>query len=321
MEAKPFPSCVGLYHVKTELQEDQSQMSGSHTLVLHEVKVKEEVTSEDEEDVIVKYEDNPTLSDEPSAIKLERDPLALEETTSGVKVECKEEPAASPAHQSVEETEEPPAAKLESDGRTFEQEETTVMEAVPGSSRAQRKQHVCDVCYKTLPTKYKLMIHRRGHTGEKPYQCNVCGKSLVSNQGLAYHMRIHTGENKQYECNVCCKKLSSSYSLILHMRIHTGEQPYQCTECGKTLRSTKSFAYHMRIHTRENPYESNVCGTCVKIRVSKQSFENHMSKQQSPTNRSYQCDVCGGWYPSWWVSHIISVCTPAKRHTVNCGVL
>ena len=68
--------------------------------------------------------------------------------------------------------------------------------------KLQYKAKQCQICNKIFARSSSLIVHMRGHTGERPYKCSYCPKAFAQSANLTTHQRTHTGE-KPYECSVC----------------------------------------------------------------------------------------------------------------------
>ena len=61
------------------------------------------------------------------------------------------------------------------------------------------KPHECDVCEKLFNNYAVMVVHKRGHFGERPYKCKDCGERFVSASALRTHGKLH----KQHNLHLC----------------------------------------------------------------------------------------------------------------------
>ncbi|KAM4049557.1 zinc finger protein GLIS3 [Anomaloglossus baeobatrachus] len=117
----------------------------------------------------------------------------------------------------------------------------------------------CPRRYKPFNARYKLLIHMRVHSGEKPNKCTFegCKKAFSRLENLKIHLRSHTGE-KPYLCQHpgCQKAFSNSSDRAKHQRTHLDTKPYACQipGCSKRYTDPSSLRKHVKAHSSKDQH-------------------------------------------------------------------
>uniref|UniRef100_A0A5K4FA67 Zinc finger protein GLIS1 n=1 Tax=Schistosoma mansoni TaxID=6183 RepID=A0A5K4FA67_SCHMA len=156
------------------------------------------------------------------------------------------------------------------------------------SSHISNKEYCCywEGCRRQLKpfnARYKLIVHLRIHSGDRPNKCTYpgCFKAFSRLENLKIHIRSHTGE-RPFICQQegCDRTFSNSSDRAKHQRTHIHTKPYACkiTGCTKRYTDPSSLRKHSKLHSifeLSQPSKSDVIKKCklskdVRLKCSNQ---------------------------------------------------
>ncbi|CAH1406359.1 unnamed protein product [Nezara viridula] len=145
----------------------------------------------------------------------------------------------------------------------------------------------CEFCGQSF-TKFKLELHRRKHTGERPFKCSEpgCDWSFASKGMLSSHSKVHSSD-RPYACDYCSSSFKAAIHLSNHIKIHTGEKPYYCDLCDYSCIYKATLLTHRKRHLK---HYSVICEICGKGFYSVSDLKEHVSGHTGET--PFSCSEC-----------------------------
>ncbi|NWS20122.1 GLIS3 protein, partial [Pachyramphus minor] len=197
----------------------------------------------------------------------------------------------------------------------------------------------CPRRYKPFNARYKLLIHMRVHSGEKPNKCTFegCKKAFSRLENLKIHLRSHTGE-KPYLCQHpgCQKAFSNSSDRAKHQRTHLETKPYACQIPGCTKRYTdpSSLRKHVKAHSSKDQqvrkklrsgseHGQDILNDCLAIQTLQRALsphdtaENSMEYSSGPVHNIYPAALMASTQTSQTATATgaVSLSHPSSHHS------
>jgi len=145
--------------------------------------------------------------------------------------------------------------------------------------------YACDYpnCSRSYNQKYRLQIHKRTHTGEKPFTCEYCNKGFTEKGNVKVHMRIHTGE-EPFTCiyTGCVQAFKAYGQLKDHLKKHSKVKDFQCDLCLAAFARKSTLKLHQLVHLGIKPHLCPFAG-CEKKFTEKSNMRKH---EKSHYNKS-----------------------------------
>ena len=181
------------------------------------------------------------------------------------------------------------------------------------SAKAVKNKLQCNHCDYLAQYPYRLKLHMKVHSEEKPFSCDVPGcdfKTRRKDTLTNHKKRVHEDENTVwYECDKCDYRTKQKYSLEKqHARLHAEvrvPKTFKCELCDFDAYTRCQLEIHMGKHTGEKKLIPCDVPDCSFIGTSYTSVNMH-KKQVHWEKTWYKCKECSyqTWYKAYLTAHM-----------------
>ena len=118
----------------------------------------------------------------------------------------------------------------------------------------------CDDCGKKLPSKSKLIMHQRTHTGEKPFKCEHCECYFSRKSNIKRHINAVHYCIKDFSYTECDARFSEKADLKRHIDpVHIGIKNFRFAKCRSTFTQQGYLTQHIKSVHEKIRYSCSVC--------------------------------------------------------------
>lgn len=186
---------------------------------------------------------------------------------------------------------------------------------------------------------YKILVHHRRHTREKPFQCDHCPSAFFNcKKNLIQHLRtIHLNlrrfSQQLEQCKICYKKFSHLYLINCHMKkahpsgmddgvkANVETNQFHCVRCQGQYRNRRYLDNHVCIEGAGDGPTQNTCPICSTKCESRIETIKHIQEQHAERLdvNKWKCRVCDTIVLDKIVLHVESVHTKVGSKCVYCN--
>ena len=158
----------------------------------------------------------------------------------------------------------------------------------PPLKAAPSRRCVCPICGKSIS--YRLSVHMRLHSNERPYRCEMCGKSFYQRSSLKSHLSMHS-DVKSHSCPECGKSYRLQGMLRIHTQVAHGDHDsfrHECHLCGRRFFVPAMLKDHLLQHSGEARFQ---CATCGRRFLRQNALLHHERRHTADATTVHRCEV------------------------------
>ncbi|XP_052868723.1 zinc finger protein 260-like [Anopheles cruzii] len=110
-----------------------------------------------------------------------------------------------------------------------------------------KRETVCNVCHRVLPTFEQFQNHFHYHTSRVPFYCYHCRVEFNDKRELYTHAKAHLPRVSQsYTCKICSKVFSTKGNFKRHLKSHETVRAFACDRCFKQYDYKSALEAHLK---------------------------------------------------------------------------